>query len=135
MTIELVQEYWALLIASVLGLTIALYLLYNAMKGSRRGRLVQALGHLRQREQALKQAIRATDKAEARYSKLSAKGDSMAPNKVLAAKDAVVAARETQRLLEDQVLVVRNDARKIILEEYPPNRHEAMLRKSLGESR
>ena len=57
------------------------------------------------------------------------------PNKLLAAKDQLAEARETEALLKDQVLVLRNNARTIILQDYPPAKHEVMCRKYLGESR
>lgn len=66
--------------------------------------------------------------------KLAAISDRIPPNKILAAKDALAETRETEALLTDQVLVLRNNARTIILQEYPPNRHETMCRKYLGES-
>ena len=135
MTLGILEKYWALVIASILGLGIVLFVLYRTFLDSRRGRLVTDVGHLRQREQALRQASGKADKAAAKYARLSAKGDSIAPNKVLAAKDALVGAQETERLLKEQVLVVRNKARTIILEEYPPASQPAMLKKHLGESR
>jgi hypothetical protein len=54
---------------------------------------------------------------------------------VLEARDALQAADETVKLLSDQLLVVRNDTRTVILEDYPPKRHAAMLKRCLGESR
>ena len=65
---------------------------------------------------------------------MASRGDKVPPNKLLAAKDALAEARETERLLKDQVLVLRNNARTIILQDYPPARHGAMLRRYLGES-
>ena len=43
MTIDYLQQYWALLIASVLGLGIVLFVLSRASQDSRRGRLGAAL--------------------------------------------------------------------------------------------
>ena len=135
MTLEIVQKYWALIAASIVFWAIVLQLAFRGLRNSRRGRLSRALEHMRDREKALRDASGKADKAAARYAKISTKGDSVPPNKVLAAKDALVAAQETERLLKDQVQVVRNDARKIIVEEYPPARHEAMLRKYFADSR
>lgn len=134
MTAEFLKPYWALAIASVLSVAILLFVVFRVLQDSRRGRLSRALSHLRQREKALARASSEADKAAARYSRLSARGDAIAPNKVLAAKEALVAAQETERLLKDQVLVVRNTARALILDEYPPARHAAILKKHLGES-
>lgn len=134
MTIEDVQQNWALVVASVLGVAILLFLLSRVLQDSRRGRLARALRHLRDRERALRKATKSADKAAQQFSRMSARGDSVAPAKALAAKDALAATQETERLLRDQVLVVRNNARTIILEEFPPKRHPKLLRKYLGES-
>ncbi|NIS88728.1 MAG: hypothetical protein GTN98_01360 [Woeseiaceae bacterium] len=132
---DFLQQNWALVAASVIGLAIALFLSFRGLQDSRRGRLGAALQHMRERERALAKAASAADAAAARFATISAKGDSVPPNRVLAAKDALIDAQETERLLKDQVLVVRNNVRTIILEEYPPKRHEALLRKWLRESR
>lgn len=134
MNAAFLQQHWALLIASVLILGVALFVVFRLIQGSRRGRFAEALERLRERERALAAATRTVAKTKARVEKLQARGDSVPPGKLLAARDALEEARETERLLNDQVLVVRNAARTVILEEYPPNRHEAMRRKYLRES-
>ena len=128
-------QYWALIIASVLGLGILLFVIFRVLQDSRRGQLAGALKELREREQTLQSASKTVSKSLSRCEKLAAAGDKVPPNKLLAAKDALAEARETEALLKDQVLVLRNNARTIILQDYPPARHEAMCRKHLGESR
>lgn len=135
MTVDYLQQNWALLAASVIGLAIILFLIARVLQDSRRGRLAEALRHLQDREKALKKARRDVDKAGSRLEKLQAKGDSVPPNRLLAAKDALAADEETARLLDEQVQVVRNNARTMILEDYPPKRHAAMLKRLLGEAR
>ena len=133
--VEVLKQNWALAAASVLALGIALFVIFRMLQDSRQGRLARALRDVRDRERALRKASRDADKAAARLSSLSTRGDTVAPKKLVGAKDALAAAQETERLLRDQVLVVRNTARTIILEDYPPKRHEALLKKYLGESR
>jgi flagellar biosynthesis/type III secretory pathway M-ring protein FliF/YscJ len=135
MNAAFVQQHWALLVASVLIVAIVLFVIFRLMQDSRRGRLAEALGHMRERERALAAVSKSIIKASARLEKLQAKGDSVPPGKVLAAKDALQEARETEKLLNEQVLVVRNNARLVILEDYPTKHHEAMCRKYLGETR
>jgi hypothetical protein len=134
MNAAFLQQHWALLIASVLILGVALFVVFRLMQGSRRGRLAAALGRLRERNKALATATRNVAKAKGRVEKLHSGGDSVPPGKLLAAKDALEEARDIERLLNDQVLVVQNEARTVILEDYPPNRHEAMRRKYLRET-
>ena len=135
MTLELVQQNWALVLASVFGLAIALFLGFRVLSDSRRGRLAAAIEHLRERERALARARKAKAKAAARLENLRARGGSVPPVKLESARNGLAEAEETEKLLADQVLVVRNTARTRILEDYPPNRHDAMLQKYLGETR
>ncbi len=132
--LQVFPQYWALIIASVLGLAIALFVVFRLLQDSRRGQLSTALAEFRERERALHSASKKTAKSLAKCEKLFAGGDKVPPNKLLAAKDALAEARETEALLRDQVLVLRNNARTIILQDYPPKRHAAMCRKYLGES-
>ena len=134
MNAAFLQQHWALLVASVLILGITLFVVFRVLQDSRRGRLAKALEHLREREKALAAAARGVAKARTQVEKLHNRGDSVPPGKLLAAKDALEEARDTERLLSDQVLVVRNEARTVILEDYPAKRHEAMRRKYLRET-
>ena len=134
MIIETLQRHWALAAACVVGLAVALFVIFRAAQDSRRGRLAAALGRLREREAALGKASKIVEKASKRLETLEKNIDRVPPNKLLGGKDALQAAQETEALLRDQVLVVRNEARTIILEDYPPARHAAMRRKYLGES-
>jgi hypothetical protein len=52
-----------------------------------------------------------------------------------AARDALTEAQELQKLIDDQLLIARNNVRLLIVEEYPPKRHDAMRSKYLGESK
>jgi uncharacterized membrane protein YccC len=135
MVAEVLQKNWALAVAIVLGVAIALFVAVRVLQDSRQGRLNRALRDLRDRERALRKASKAADKAAARLSNLSTRGDTVPPRKLVGAKDALAAAQETERLLRDQVLVVRNTARTIILEDFPPRRQDALLTRYLGESR
>jgi len=135
MTRDFVQQNWALVAASVIIVAIVLFILYRQLQDSRRGRLAAALGHLRERERALEAVTRSVNKAGNRLQKLQAKGDSVPPGQVDAAKDALTEARETERLLNEQVQVVRNTARMVILEDYPTKDHDAMRRKYLRETK
>lgn len=134
MNAAFLQQYWALIAASVLIFAIVLFVLFRLLHDSRRGRLSRALQHLSKRERAQKTAGKAVHKVRERLQKLQDKGDSVPPAQLAAAQDAVLEAEETLRLLDEQVLVVRNNARTVIVEDYPPKQHAAMRRKYLGET-
>jgi len=133
MTIEYLTKYWALLIASVLGLAVLLFVVFRVYQDSSRGRLQAAFDHLRERQKAAQAASKAVDKAVAKLDRLQGKPDSIAPRQVEAAREALGEAREVQKLVDDQVLVVKNNVRIVIVEDYPPKRHEAMLSRYLDE--
>ncbi len=134
MTIDYLQQNWALVIASVLGLGIALFVLFRASQDSRRGRFGSALTYMRDRERAAHAAEKAIGKANARIERLQAKAASVAPKQLEEARDTLVEARELAKLIDDQLLIARNNVRLLITEEYPPKRHAAMRSKYLGES-
>ena len=79
MTINDLQQNWALVIASVLGLGIVLFVLFRASQDSRRGRLGSALTYMRDRERAAQAAAKAVVRATTRIERLRAKADSVAP--------------------------------------------------------
>ena len=135
MTIDYLQQYWALLIASVLGLGIVLFVLFRASQDSRRGRLGSALAYMRDRERAAQAAAKAVARATTKIERLRVKSDSVAPKQADAARDALQEAQELEKLIDDQLQIARNNVRMLIVEEYPPKRHEAMRSKYLGESK
>ncbi len=135
MTIDYLQQNWALLIAGVLGLGIVLFVLFRASQDSRRGRLGVALTYMRDRERAARKALKVLEEATRKIERLRARSESVPPKQADAARDALREAQELQKLIDDQLLIARNNVRLLITEEYPPKRHEAMRRKLLGESR
>lgn len=135
MTIDYLQQNWALVIASVLALGIVLFVLFRVSQDSRRGRLGFALAYMHDRERAAQATAKAISKANARIERLQVKAASVAPKQLGEARDALVEAQELERLIDDQLLIARNNVRMLIVEEYPPKRHEAMRSKYLGESK
>lgn len=133
MTLEIVSKNWALVIASVLGAAILLFVLFRAHQDSARGRLQASVKQLRLREREAQAARRAADRAVASHDRLRAKADSVKPRRVQEASEALEDARALQKIADDQVLVARNQVRKIILAEYPPKRHAAMRTTLLGQ--
>ena len=86
---------------------------------------------LRGCEQAMARARRAAEKAARRLARLRAKAASVKPRRVQEAEGALEDARALQKIAEDKVLIARNHVRKLIVEEYPPTRHEALRRRLL----
>lgn len=132
MTIDFLARNWALVIASVLATAVLLFIVFRVLQDSPRGRLRATVRQLRRREAAASKACRAVDKAAAKLDRLQANSAAEKPRHVQEATGSLQDARALQKITHDQVLVARNHVRKLILEEYPPKRHEAMRDRFLG---
>lgn len=133
MSVELLTKNWALVAASVLGTGIFLFVIFRTFQDSSRGRLNAAVATLKQREKEARVAKKAVSKAEAKLERLRSKAESVKPRIAQEASETLEDARSLLKIADDQVLVARNHVRKIIVEDYPPKRHQAMRDKYLGQ--
>ncbi len=131
MTLELVIRNWALVGASVLGTAVLLFVLFRVYQDSGRGRLGARVRELRSCEQEAVRAHRAAEKAAGRLARLRARAASVKPRLVQEAEGALEDARALHKIAEDKVLIARNHVRKLIVEEYPPTRHDVLRRRLL----
>jgi hypothetical protein len=134
MTLELLQHYWAVLAASVLGLGITLFVVYRALDDSAQGRLMRLVRLYDEKLLAADRAQRVAAKAEAKLRKLRAKLQSAKPRHVQETSEALEDAHALLKIAEDQVLIAANHVRKLILEEFPPTRHEQLRSNYLPDS-
>jgi hypothetical protein len=134
MTLEFLQHYWAVLAASVLGLGITLFVVYRALDDSAQGRLMRLVRLYEEKLLAADRAQRVAAKAEAKLRKLRAKLQSAKPRHVQETSEALEDAHALLKIAEDQVLIAANHVRKLILEEFPPTRHEQLRSKYLPDS-
>jgi len=133
MSVEFLTKNWALVAASVLGTGIVLFVVFRAFQDSTRGRLNAAVSALRKQEKEARVARRAVDKGEAKLERLRSKAESVKPRHAHEVSENLEDARLLLKIVDDQVLVARNHVRKIIVEDYPPKRHEKMRDKYLGQ--
>lgn len=134
MTLEFLQHNWAVLAASVLGLGITLFVVYRAFDDSAQGRLMRLVRLYDEKLLAADRAQRVAAKAEAKLRKLRAKLESAKPRHVQEMSEALEDAHALLKIAEDQVLIAANHVRKLILEEFPPNRHDQLRGKYLPDS-
>lgn len=127
------QQYWALLVAGVIAAAVLVFIGVRLLQDSSRGRLAAEVGKLRKQEKAARKAFRAAAKARRKLEKLGARADSVKPRIVEEARGKLADAEALLKIADDQVLVARNLVRQIIVEEYPPKRHEAMRRRLIPE--
>jgi hypothetical protein len=132
MTFDVLSRHWALLSASVLGFAIVLFVLWRLWLDSARGQLRGELRRLREANRRAHRQHLAVENLTATLDRLLARADSVKPRRVQETREAVQDARALLKIATDQVLIARNHVRRIIVEEFPPRRHEAMRNKYLG---
>ena len=130
-TLDLITRNWSLVAAGVLAVPILLFLGFRVFTDSGRGQLgikVRALaGRYRDADKAKKKVL----KAKKRLKRLQRKTDSVKPRHLQEATEAFEDAQSLLKIADDQVLIAENHVRKIIVEEYPPRRQQALRDKYL----
>ena len=132
MTLEFATTHWALLSASVLGLAVVMFVVWRTWLDSARGQLRVMLRRLRDAETQARRQRLAAEKATATLSRLQAREASVKPRHLVEAAGDVQDQEALLKIAMDKVLIAENHVRRIIVEEFPPKRHEAMRDRYLG---
>lgn len=133
MTIELATTHWALLSASVLGCAVVMFVLWRLWLDSAPGQVRVELRRLRHAEQEARKPRLAAEKLRATLSRLQARADSVKPRRLEEVAGELQDQEALLKIANDKVLIARNHVRRIIVEEFPPQRHDAMRNKYLGK--
>ena len=133
MTLEYATTHWALLSASVLGLAVVMFVVWRIWLDSARGQLRGALRTLRQAERDVTRLELNVRKSAATLARLRAKAESVKPSRLQEAAGTAQDAEALLKIAVDQILIAENHVRRIIVEEFPPKRHETMRSKYLRE--
>ncbi len=132
MTVDLIIRNWALVAASILGSGILLFVLYRLYEETAPGQLGSMVRALRGRYNEVARAQQALDKTAARLDELREIAPSVKPRHVEEAGEALEDARSLLKIANDQVLIAEKNVRQLILDEFPPNRQDALRRKYLN---
>ena len=136
MTLEFLQRHWALAAASILVAAIVLFAAWRAWLDSPRGRLHLAQRRLRKKELEARRQQKRLARLSAQLDSLRRKADTVKPIRLQETAEAVQDAEALLKIADDQVLIAGNHVRKIIVEEFPPKRHDRMRSKYLpGEQK
>ena len=139
MTIELLQRFWALFAAGVLGTGILVFVLARLFAGTAQGQLRHHVHELQERYRELDKARRRVKRSEARFTRLRARAAKVKPRLLQEAEDALEDARSLVKIAGDQVMIAENHVRKVIVEEFPPARQERLrtrlLRSEAGDGK
>jgi putative cell wall-binding protein len=76
-------------------------------------------------------ALKSVEKAERIVRRLHDNADRAKPRHLQEAKDALQDARALAKIAHDKIMVAENHVRRVILEEFPPIKHETMREKYL----
>lgn len=131
MTLANLQQHWALVGASVLATAVLLFVLWRAWLDSPRGRLAVARRHLRAALNTARKRQKMARSLAGRLDRLEATSESVKPTRLQEAAEAAQDAEALLKIAADQVLIAENHVRKVIVEEFPPKRHERMRRRYL----
>jgi len=133
MTLAQLQQHWALIGASFLGMAALLFAGWRIWLDSSRGRLRAARRRLREKRREAAKCLRARERARTRLEGLAGRSESVKPSRLQAAQEAMQDAEALLKIATDQVLIAANHVRKIIVEEFPPKRHDRMRRRYLPD--
>ena len=135
MTTTFLQQYWALVTASIVTTVVVMFAAWRAWLDSARGRLRLARRQLREKRLVAQRQRKALRKLSARLDELEANAEAVKPRRLRETAEAVQDAEALLKIAGDQVLIAENHVRKIIVEEFPPNRHERMRSRYLPGER
>ena len=123
---QTVNQNWALYAAAVPALivffAVALALWRRSSRGKLRGKLTAHLRDVKKLEAARK----SQSNAESRVRRLEKQSGKVKPRILQEAKDAVADANALVKIADDRQQVSANLLRKVIFEEFPPERHEKL---------
>ncbi len=132
MSVEFLIRNWALVAASILATGILLFVLVRLYRESDRGQLGNRVRALQDRYKAVARAQKGLDKASERLDGLRENAPTVKPRHVEEAGEAVEDALLLINNANDHVLIAEKNVRELILDEYPPEQHEALRQKYLS---
>ena len=130
---NILKSNWALAVAAVIGLVIVLIVAAHLIRRTAWGQLRQTLQSLAKARQDEAKALKSVERAEHITRRLHENADRAKPRHLQEAKDALQDARALAKIANDKILIAENHVRRVIHEEYPPVRQEALRQKYLPE--
>jgi uncharacterized membrane protein YcjF (UPF0283 family) len=128
---DVLKSNWALIVAAIIGSIIIVLIVIQLIKRSAGGQLRQTLKTLAKARLDEAKARKSVEKAERITRRLHENADRAKPRHLQEAKEALEDARALAKIANDKILIAENHVRRVILEEFPPIKHEAMREKYL----
>ncbi len=130
---ESLQSNWAIWLASAMLLIAAVGIIPELLRRTSRGKLNRVFADVKAARKELRKSTRAAKKAEKKYERLLARADRVKPRVLQEAKESVEDAKALAKILNDKVIVAETHVRRIIYDEFPPEKHERMRAKYLPQ--
>ena len=130
---NILKSNWALIIAAAIGFFIVLVVIASLISRSSWGQLRQTLQTLRKARDNEAKALKSVEKAERIVRRLHENADLAKPRHLQEARDALQDARALAKIANDKILIAENHVRRVIHEEYPPVKQEALRQKYLSD--
>jgi len=133
MNLESLQSDWAIWLALAMLLIAAAMITPRLLKMTSRSKLSRVFADVKAARKELRKSVRAAKKAGKKFEKLLARADRVKPRVLQEAKESVEDGRALAKILNDKVIVAETHVRRIIYDEFPPEKHERMRAKYLPQ--
>jgi hypothetical protein len=133
MNLESLQSDWALWAAIVALLLAFLAIIPKLLKRTSRSKLNRVFADVKAARKELRKSLRAAEKAEKKYERLLTRADRVKPRVLQEAKESAEDGKALAKILNDKVIVAETHVRRIIYDEFPPEKHEQMRAKYLPQ--
>jgi uncharacterized protein YlxW (UPF0749 family) len=135
MSLDDLRQNWGLAVAGLLMLIVLAIVLVAIYRRSARGQLAATVRALRQARRECRQTEGRVAALTAKVAKLRERARSVKPRVLTETSEALDDARALAKIHQDRVLVAANHVRRVIYQEYPPAKHEALRQKYLPDDK
>ena len=135
MNLDALRQNWGLAVAGLLLLVVLAIVFAAIYRRSARGQLASTVRALRQARRECLKSERQVEVLTAKVAKLRERARSVKPRVLTETSEALDDARALAKIQRDRVLVAANHVRRVIYQEYPPAKHDALRRKHLPDDK
>jgi len=129
----MLQQNWGLVVAAGLTLAVVLVVVTVLIRRSSAGQLRQTVRGLQAAAREREKAAKRVEKSEQKLRSLVEKSAGVKPRLIDEARGAHEDAKALARIANDQWMIAANHVRRVILDEFPPRRHERLRKRYLPE--
>lgn len=130
---EFFMQHWPILVASALAAAVVMQLAWQGVGRSASGQLRRVVHEKHEQARIAGKAKATTARVESKLDALLKKSERVKPSVLQECKEALQDARALQKIAEDKLMIAENHVRRVIHEEFPPNRQEQLRLKYLPE--